>query len=327
MNDLISIIVPVYNVEKYVKNCISTLIEQTYVNIEIVVVDDGSLDSSLDICRRMAKEDSRIRVFHKSNGGLSSARNFGINKSTGDYLTFVDSDDYVDRNFVYELYNNLVKYGADVSCCAYRMVYEKKNVDIVNGTQIKVYDKEEALKNMYLKNDIGMIFCNKLFKKELFDNVEFPAGKHFEDINTIYKVFDHSKVIVYSPNCLYFYVQRNDSINGKNFKNSTFNKTIYDLFYANKETYEFIKLNYPSVVPKICGGVVNYNLRVINQLIRYNVQDNEIVESTKNLIRDNKGNLKRDKEISFKKKIQYFIFYNFFGLYKILIKMLYVVIK
>lgn len=325
-NDLVSIIVPVYNVEKYVSKCIDSLLKQTYKNIEIVLVNDGSKDNSYKICEELSKKDNRIHLYTKENGGLSSARNFGIKKASGKFITFVDSDDYISDTFVETLYVNLVDTNADISCCGYQMIYDNKIIYINNGNEIKIYDKITALEKLYLTNDIGMIFCNKLFKKELFENILFPIGQCFEDINTIYKIIDKSNIIVYNPECKYYYIQRSDSINGKNFKNKKFNVSIYDLYNANMEVYSFLNKNYPDVAKKVIVQIINYNLRVINQMIRYNVKNDNIINTTLEIIKENKCYIKKSKN-SKAKKFQITLFQRSLCLYSIFVKIYYEVKK
>ena len=159
---LISIVVPVYNVEKYLKKCILSLCNQTYENIEILLIDDGSTDNSAIICDEAEKNDDRIKVLHKTNQGLSSARNEGIKLASGNFIAFVDSDDYIENDMMELLYKNIMMYDAEISACGYIMLYNDRNVVISNNNKVVVYKKIEALEKMFLKNDIGMIFCNKL---------------------------------------------------------------------------------------------------------------------------------------------------------------------
>lgn len=137
MNDLISIIVPVYNVEKYLNKCIDSIINQTYKNIEIILVDDGSTDNSGKICDEYLLRDSRIKVIHKNNGGLSSARNEGINISSGEYIGFVDSDDWVEPNMYEEMYKKILYSNADIVDCGYWKEYENKSIKYISANEVK----------------------------------------------------------------------------------------------------------------------------------------------------------------------------------------------
>ena len=319
---MISVIVPVYNVEKYLKKCVSSLCNQTYKNIEIILIDDGSTDSSGTICDNLKQTDKRIIVFHKINQGLSSARNAGIRLSSGNFIAFVDSDDYVASDMIELLYKNLVEYNADISACGYTMVYKNKNVSISNNDKITVYKRIDALKKMFLKNDIGMIFCNKLFKKKLFENIEFPLFQNFEDINTIYKVINKADSVVYDPTEKYYYIQREDSINGKNFKNKKFNNKIYDLYNATYEVYKFIEKSYPEILYNASIGCINNLLRVNNQLIIYKIKDEKVRMKTKIIIQENYKKILFDKEISLTRKFQYFLFLKLNWIYRIIIRII-----
>lgn len=227
MNELITIIVPVYKVEKYLPKCIDSLMQQSYKNIEIILVDDGSPDNCGVICDKYALIDKRIIVIHKSNGGLSSARNAALDIMRGEYVTFVDSDDYVSTEYIMTLYKNITKYSADISICLERYFIEykdkcEKTIDRpfrkYNG--VLVMNKEEALACSLYQDLYDAAACAKLYYSKLFRNVRFPIGYAYEDQGTIHKLFLQSKLVVYIGEYLYSYLQRNGSIlhNNKNSK-------------------------------------------------------------------------------------------------------------
>ncbi len=205
MKDLISVIVPVYNVEDYVLRCLDSLINQNYEQIEIILVDDGSTDESGKICDEFKKRDERIRVFHKKNGGLSSARNYGIKKAKGDIIAFVDSDDYVKDGFVLDLYKGMQAGNADIVICGYNN--EKPKNETISG-------KEATIRLLTKQENIDIISWNKLYKKKLFtdNNVFFPEGKKHEDTLTTYKLISNAKKVTYIDESLYIYVERKGSI-------------------------------------------------------------------------------------------------------------------
>ena len=196
----ISFIIPVFNTEEYVKKCIESVIDQTYKNIEIIVIDDGSTDNSLKICNEIGMKDNRIKIYHKENGGLSSARNYGIKKASGDYLYFLDSDDYIPLDSAEVLINISEKYNSDIVIGNYQKVYENQKAVTKedNISEIKEFNKYEAVKNMFYEIDFSTGAMMKLFKKELFNKIEFPLGKKYEDLATIYKVFFKAKRITYT---------------------------------------------------------------------------------------------------------------------------------
>ena len=171
MKDLISIIIPVYNVSNYLDKCLESICNQTYQNIEIITVNDGSKDDSLNILKKWKKKDSRITIIDKENGGLSDARNVGMDASSGDYIGFVDSDDYVDEDFYEILVANLEKYDADISCCRYSNVWEDGTKESIgNDGEIHIYEGLEALKEYIYGKTMDPFSVNKLYRAELLGN-------------------------------------------------------------------------------------------------------------------------------------------------------------
>lgn len=209
MEDLISVIVPVYNVQKYVAKCVEGILVQTYRNIEVIIVDDGSTDESGRICDKF--KDQRIKVIHKKNGGLSSARNVGIEMSAGRFICFVDSDDYIDIDMVESLYKACCLYESDLSMCRYHIVGSNTFDECEISDELCVYTGEQALEEM-LKGRIKSLAWNKMYKRELFADIRFPEGKVYEDIYIMHKIFLKCKKIVSIPNKAYYYVWRNGSI-------------------------------------------------------------------------------------------------------------------
>lgn len=207
MEELISVIVPIYNVEKYLNKCIESIINQSYSNLEIILVDDGSKDSSGIMCDSYILKDKRIKVIHKENGGLSDARNVGLDKAKGEYIVFIDSDDWIDEKMIEILYNIIKKNNSDISICDYFLAYneeiqtQKEDIEIINLSNI------EALKTIYDK-DLGVcmiVAWNKLYKRNLFkDDIRYPYGKIHEDEFTTYKLLYKAKknIIYKSKNVL-----------------------------------------------------------------------------------------------------------------------------
>ena len=166
--DLISVIVPVYNVEKYLDKCIQSIVDQTYTNLEIILVDDGSPDNSGAICDEWAEKDNRIKVIHKANGGLSDARNAGLDIATGEYIAFVDSDDYIELDFYDKLYNVIKATNCDISICNLRKVYENNNVSVNNCDTFEIteYSTTEAMSAL-IDDKIRQVVWNKLYKADI----------------------------------------------------------------------------------------------------------------------------------------------------------------
>lgn len=210
--DLISVVVPIYNMEHFLSGCVQSLLAQTYRNLEIILVDDGSTDESLRICRELAEVDERIVVIHQENKGVSGARNTGISRANGQYIGFVDPDDSIHEQMYEILYNNMIYSDADISAAQYMDVHVPGIITgrAVANHLIAVYDNLGALKSIYDENPLlnsGLV-CNKLFIKKLFDNIQFPVGKRHEDDAVIYLLYDCAEKIVYSDAVVYYYYKR-----------------------------------------------------------------------------------------------------------------------
>ena len=212
-NEKVSVIVPVYNVEKYLKRCLDSIIDQTYSNIEIILIDDGSTDNSGTICDRYTKNDKRIIVIHKENGGLSSARNAGIEIATGKYLCFIDSDDYIENDMIEYLYCGIKKYDVDIATCGFSNIYSTGRKECITiPKEDIIYSKKDALDIHLLSGYIDDITCNKMFKKKLYENIRYPEGYLYEDMITTYKLINKANKVALRPNSKYNYCKRNDSI-------------------------------------------------------------------------------------------------------------------
>ena len=214
-NGKVSIVVPVYNVEKYITECLESLIAQTYTNLEILIIDDGSTDSSGVISDEFAGKDSRIRVFHKKNEGLSAARNFGLERVTGDYISFIDSDDYIDHTFVEKLLQCLIENEADMAFCNYYYCWEKYNDPATSLSRIKekrTFSPDEYLKLFYTYGGPYAVVWNKLYRRAVYKDIRFKVGIKTEDAQIALSMVDQCKLIANTTEVLYYYRQRNGSI-------------------------------------------------------------------------------------------------------------------
>ena len=209
---LISIVVPVYNTDLYLEKCISSITNQTYKRLQILLIDDGSTDQSGKICDILAEKDDRIKVIHKSNGGLSDARNCGIENSDGEYLAFIDSDDYIAPNYIERLYEVIRERKAEIAICGLYIVEEnQKNKPIKQRDGD--YNGREIQWKLYAKGAMFYtITWNKMYLKSLFQNIRFPKGRIHEDYATTYKLFWNASKISVIEDCLYYYVMRQGSI-------------------------------------------------------------------------------------------------------------------
>ena len=219
MEPKISVIIPVYNVEKYLEKCIKSVISQEYKNLEIILVNDGSTDKSGEICDNYKLIDDRIKVMHKKNGGLSDARNCGLDNARGEYIAFLDSDDWIDKKLYSSLYNIINKYDADIAICNFKKVY-KENEELNNIHSEFIYSNVEVLENILSKIGTQMIVSwNKLYKREVLKNMRFPVGKIHEDEFLTPMILYKANRIVYTEKELIYYRQRENSIMGSGFTN------------------------------------------------------------------------------------------------------------
>ncbi len=244
MSDLISVIIPVYNVENYLEKCVKSVIGQTYKNLEIILVDDGSKDNSGAMCDELAKLDDRIKVIHKVNGGLSDARNHGLQIAKGDYIGFVDSDDYIADDMFETMHNIITENNADISIVSFYEIYKDKVIGVRDSGNLEIMDKLEAMKELLIDRKIQSYAWNKLFKKELFNDLQFPTGKNFEDIATTLLLFEKSEKVVLLEEPKYYYLRRDNSIIGvKNTKTYTdYLEVIYDKYIYLKDKYPEIEI-------------------------------------------------------------------------------------
>lgn len=266
MHRKVSVIIPVYKVEKYLKRCIESVVNQSYKNIEIILVNDGSPDKCGEICDAYARIDSRIKVIHKENGGLSSARNAGLDIASGEYIMFVDSDDWISEDTLEKL-NRYIEKGYDIINFKFRFAKEKtENIIKLND---KIKDSYECNLLSYIdklfSGELDFFIWNKLYKKDLFTEVRFPEGRNYEDLATIYKLYFKAKNIIVTDYTLYYYwLGNSNSITS----NSTI-KNMTDYLVSAKEIYEVNK-NYLQINKRDFSNVDTwYKMMIIQLLINY----------------------------------------------------------
>ena len=214
MDKLVSVVVPVYNVEKYLDRCVQSILKQTYSNIEIILVDDGSTDNSGSMCEDWKARDGRIVAVHKENGGLSDARNYGLRHASGDYVCFIDSDDFVDSRFVEILYSLIAETGTQIAAVGLKEYLEGDHIqeDVYRPENTELVNRNEAIRYL-LKNARFQDYAwNKIYRRDLFASIKYPVGRKMEDLGTTYKLFRSVDMITYNPCRLYYYFQRDDSI-------------------------------------------------------------------------------------------------------------------
>lgn len=260
----VSVIVPVYNVEKWLTRCLNSILSQDFDSFEVLLVDDGSTDNSAKVCKAFSSSDSRIKYFYKENGGLSDARNYGIRKAKGTYIVFIDSDDYIKKDYLFSLYNSITKTNSEVAICGFDWVDENDNilynVSLENIEDRKIISGRELLKDVFKKEGYAFVVAwNKMYKKSIFDNgIIFPKGRLFEDEFINYELFWNVKKVVLIDKRLYAYVQRNGSIKNSKLtlkKISDFNELniLRTSFYKkkNRELYHLANQAYRNWIVSI----------------------------------------------------------------------------
>lgn len=286
MGYLVSIIIPVYNVEKYLDKCMESVVKQTYSELEIILVDDGSTDDSGIICEQWKNKDNRIKVIHQGNGGLAHARNEGMKLATGQYVLFVDSDDWIDLDMVEILVQGCVKNDTEIAVCRYRKIYKDHIED--NGTSESfVCSGKEALNYHIFEREKQYCFCyavwNKLYKKELIEGIEFPKGMHFEDVGYTSRVLYSAKKVYYTDAAKYNYlIERDGSIMNRGF---TERKITDELVLLDREIDFFQKENLEECVDfcveRLLTSVYLYYWQVIrNKNVK---KKNQCIEILRNL--------------------------------------------
>ena len=212
MEPLLSIIIPAFNIEQYISRCLDSLINQSYKNIEIIVVNDGSTDSTGDIIDSYVKKDNRIKVIHKKNEGVSIARNTGIHLAKGDYIGFVDGDDTVDDEMFETLIQNAINYNTDISHCGYKMVFPSRTDYYYNTGDIVIQDNQEGLKDLLKADRVEPGLWNKIYKSSLFEDIRLNENiKYNEDLLANFYLFKKAKKSVFYDKCLYNYMIRKGS--------------------------------------------------------------------------------------------------------------------
>lgn len=312
-NPEISIIVPVYNVENYLEKCIDSILNQTFKNFELILVDDGSTDRSGEICDKYKSLDNRISVIHKVNGGLSDARNAGIEVAIGNYIGFVDSDDYIHPQMYEILYNNIIKYNADIAMCDY-IKYESNDFYKYqkDNCGIEVYNNIDCLNLIFGEKEGHCITpCNKIYNRQLFNDLRFEVGRIYEDRLISHRILYASKKTIFIPNILYFYRQRKGSIS-----NSEFSIKSLDSLYAHRDTMIFLNNISSDIKFKSQEVYVYYFFHDYFKAQKILTNDNRKLKKIKWEFVSTFYILMRSKNFKIKEKISWIIFALSPNLYK-----------
>lgn len=247
MNEnLISIIVPVYNTQKYLDGCMESLLNQTWRNLEILLVDDGSTDASGAMCDAFARQDNRVRVIHQPNGGISAARNNGLDAAAGDYIMFIDSDDTVDVHMAERLWGLISRYSADIAACELMEVYADGSTFQKSLKPDYVCTGREAVAHSMKSQDIYAYSVNKLYKKSLWDHFRFQVGRCYEDTEVIPFVLYAADRVAVCSDPLYRYYQRSNSVT-----TSSFNKKQLDVIWAYEQQMAYFAKRCPELIDAI----------------------------------------------------------------------------
>lgn len=300
----ISVIIPVYKVENYLDRCVKSIISQTYENMEILLVDDGSPDNCPKMCDEYAAIDNRVRVIHKPNGGLSDARNAGIDVATGEYITFVDSDDWISENCIEVLMqiqqknhtlisviDTVESDGTKESERSYSAGYDSK----------EVYTAEEAMQVIFLQREFNTSAWAKLYHRSIFDGVRFTKGIFYEDLDLIYRLIDKAGKISFSQAGKYYYFQRNDSI-----VHAKFDSRHFILVDISAEIMKFVDKRYPQIHDAAVCRYVFSNILLLSRILKDDEFRSQRAELCDNLLRIKKE-IYHNRQINTKQKIKVFL--------------------
>lgn len=300
-NKIVSIVVPIFNVEMYLDDCIKCLIRQSYSNLEIILVDDGSTDKSYQICKNYSKIDSRIKLYHKNNGGLSDARNYGISKAHGEYITFVDSDDVIVNDYVKILVESLENNNCDFCVCEIESFVNGENVELDSKDvySIEVMNKVSAYKEMLLERKISVSACGKLFKTDLFKNIRFPYGLLYEDLATTYKIVELCNAVCYVNCSLYKYRRRSNSIT-----TSSFSLKKMDIFHAFSGFKKHIYQNYKELIFYADYRECDCAIAILGSIDKNNQFYKKITKKMKLIIKTHIFSIIKSKDIKLQAKVK-----------------------
>lgn len=308
----VSVIVPVYNVEEYLDRCMYSLVNQTYENYEVLLINDGSTDSSGSICDRYAETYPFVYTYHKSNGGLSDARNFAIPYIDGDYITYVDSDDYVDNDYIEKLAKIANSEKVDVVIASH--IDETEDGVILSkkafNDKCVMLSSEEALEIMCYEVEFGTTACAKLVSNRLVKEFPFPKGKLYEDLATVYKYIGNAEGIVYLNSPIYHYIQRAGSIRKSNWK-----PAVMDVMEATSGLMDYIVKKYPQIKS---AAVQRYFFSANEVYVRaFGESDySKIVRPVQNVLRELFKEIRLNKKISRIQLLRYYLLTYFPRLYR-----------
>lgn len=310
MENVVSVIVPVYKVEKYLDKCIGSIVNQTYRDIEIILVDDGSPDNCPQMCDEWAEKDSRIRVIHKENGGLSDARNAALDICTGRYVVFVDSDDYVHPEYVAYLVELIKQNNADLAICGFwHETEEGKQLNrFADNNQLYIMDQHQAIKEMC----DGVLFSNsawaKIFPRTFFEDIRFPVGRLYEDLAVMHKLFFKAETIAFGQRALYYYIWRENSITTAKFSF----KQLDAVTYAEEMCEEILKC-WPDLLSTMHSRLFRTYIFCWESIANSCQQSKELTQLVRELYLKIKNVRKHIWGETLSKKMRLFLMASYFG--------------
>ncbi len=291
--DLISIIVPVYKVEAYLDQCVRSIVDQTYKNLEIILVDDGSPDGCPAICDAWAERDGRIRVIHKENGGLSDARNAGMAIATGEFIGFVDSDDHIAPNMYEELYRRLNETDSDISACGVEMFWEDGRRARLTAEGDVILDNSDAMEAIVTESWLKQPVWYKLYRRETVEGILFEKGKYHEDVFWSYQPVARAKRVCVFDAPLYFYRQREESIMGNSFSEKRL-----DALEAMEQRSDFLRRKYPRLTDISENGIFTYCMYLMQQSLRSRDRSKKVQARLREYAAAHKPSLRRLRLLS-----------------------------
>lgn len=307
---LISMVLPVYNVSAYLRKCLDSVVKQDYPDLEIILVDDGSEDESSSICDEYAEKDSRIKVIHKTNGGLSDARNAGSDVASGEYITFVDSDDSISPDYVSYLYSLIRKYGTKMSLCTHTVVFENGDQTVYGDGGDECLDAETCIRRMLYHDVIDTSAWAKLYHRSLVKEIRYPYGVLYEDIGTTYKFFMACGKIACGYQSKYqYYIRKNSIVTG------SFNPRKFDLLKMTDQMGEDVVNAYPQLKNAVMRRRVYARFSVLNQMsgvIGAEKERNEIIS----FIKEHTNTVFRDPLTPKRDKAAMILLWISYGLYR-----------
>lgn len=312
----ISVIVPVYKVEKYIHKCVDSILHQTFSDMEVILVDDGTPDKCGEICDDYAKKDSRVTVVHKENGGLSDARNAGMPLAKGNYIIFIDSDDYIETDMLEYMYQRLVEAKADMATCGLYEVYADRIEQQEEGRDF-VCSGEEAFRCILQGHTIRGEIWNKLIRRSCIEDLRFPKGKLYEDIYFTVDMMQRIQTVAVGTKPKYYYLHREDSITGQAYR-----PQLYDIIEGYTKNYQEVQKHFPALMEEAeCLWLWSRFIVLDKMLLEEHYQKIDGYQEMVSFIRKHIGSILKNKFFNTHRKISAIVLFFNVGLYRKLVFM------